>query len=129
MGWKAEIDAAAKRTNGHLVKTPVLTVNGFGLSYPVQMKLEQLQHTGSFKARGAFNTLLSLPVPKAGLVAVSFPVSESRSSSMQLAHNPTSSRLATLGASSRPKSEAPSRNISGLCSRIKSQIVEVNKST
>ena len=35
------------------------------------MKLEQLQHTGTFKARGAFNTLLSGPVPQAGIVAAS----------------------------------------------------------
>ena len=71
MDWKTQIKAAAKRTLGHLVKTPVLQVNGFGLSHPVEMKLEQMQHTGSFKARGAFNTLLSGPVPEAGLVAAS----------------------------------------------------------
>ena len=41
------------------------------LGYPVEMKLEQMQHTGSFKARGAFNTLLSSDVPKAGVVAAS----------------------------------------------------------
>ncbi|MEY8840178.1 serine/threonine dehydratase, partial [Cribrihabitans sp. XS_ASV171] len=39
--------------------------------YPVEMKLEQLQHTGSFKARGAFNTLLASDVPDAGIVAAS----------------------------------------------------------
>jgi len=71
MDWKAQIEAAAARTEGHLVKTPVLTVKGFGLSYPIEMKLEQMQHTGSFKARGAFNTMLSAEVPKAGLVAAS----------------------------------------------------------
>jgi len=71
MGWKAEINAAATRTQGHLVKTPVLMVHGFGLSFPVEMKLEQMQHTGSFKARGAFNTMLSTSVPGAGLVAAS----------------------------------------------------------
>jgi len=71
MDWKSQIKAAAERINGHLVKTPVLNVHGFGLSHPVAMKLEQIQHTGSFKARGAFNTLLSTPVPEAGLVAAS----------------------------------------------------------
>lgn len=71
MDWKSQIKAAAERINGHLVKTPVLNVHGFGLSHPVEMKLEQIQHTGSFKARGAFNTLLSTPVPEAGLVAAS----------------------------------------------------------
>lgn len=69
--WKTEISAATGRVDGHIVKTPVMRVNGFGLPYGIEMKLEQLQHTGSFKARGAFNTLLSQKVPKAGLVAAS----------------------------------------------------------
>ena len=71
MNWKSQIKAAADRTSGHLVKTPVMTVDGFGLSHPIELKLEQMQHTGSFKARGAFNTLLSETVPTAGLVAAS----------------------------------------------------------
>jgi threonine dehydratase len=71
LDWKTEIEAAAIRTAGHLVKTPVMTVDGFGLSHPIEIKLEQMQHTGSFKARGAFNTLLSQTVPAAGLVAAS----------------------------------------------------------
>jgi threonine dehydratase len=45
--------------------------DSFGLGYPIEMKLEHLQHTGSFKARGAFNSLLSEPVPEAGIVAAS----------------------------------------------------------
>lgn len=69
--WKAEIEAAAERIAPHVVKTPVVTVQGFGLGYPVEMKLEQLQHTGTFKARGAFNTLLASDVPAAGVVAAS----------------------------------------------------------
>ncbi|WP_372570687.1 threonine/serine dehydratase [Ruegeria jejuensis] len=71
MGWTQEIEAAADRIAGHVVETPVVTFKGFGLDYPVEMKLEQLQHTGSFKARGAFNTLLSSDVPAAGVVAAS----------------------------------------------------------
>ncbi|MDQ2094891.1 threonine/serine dehydratase [Rhodalgimonas zhirmunskyi] len=71
MDWQAEIEAARTRIAGHVVETPVLTVKGFGLSYPVEMKLEQVQHTGSFKARGAFNTLLSSQVPEGGVVAAS----------------------------------------------------------
>ena len=35
------------------------------------LKLEQLQHSGSFKARGAFANLLLRPVPEAGVVAAS----------------------------------------------------------
>ncbi|GAA6180614.1 threonine/serine dehydratase [Shimia sp. NS0008-38b] len=72
MDWKSEITTAAERIKGHVQRTPVVTVQrGFGLAYPIQMKLEQLQHTGTFKARGAFNTLLSQNVPSAGLVAAS----------------------------------------------------------
>ena len=72
MDWSAEIAAAAERIKGHVLRTPVMTVeHGFGLDFPVQMKLEQMQHTGTFKARGAFNTLLSSDVPEAGLVAAS----------------------------------------------------------
>jgi threonine dehydratase len=37
----------------------------------VEVKLENTQVTGTFKARGAFNSLLAGPVPKAGIVAAS----------------------------------------------------------
>ncbi len=72
MDWTAEISAAAERIKDHIVRTPVMVVdNGFGLDISIEMKLEQIQHTGTFKARGAFNTLLSQEVPEAGLVAAS----------------------------------------------------------
>ncbi len=71
MDWKSEISAAAARIKGHAVRTPVLNFDGFGLDRPIEMKLEQMQRTGSFKARGAFNTLLSSNVPASGLVAAS----------------------------------------------------------
>lgn len=71
MNWKPDIEAAAARITGYIVQTPVFKSSGFGRSYPVELKLEHTQHTGSFKARGAFNTMLSRPVPKAGLVAAS----------------------------------------------------------
>lgn len=71
MDWKSEIEAAGARIAGHVRRTPVLQTRGFGLDAPIEMKLEQMQYTGSFKARGAFNTLLSGPVPDAGLVAAS----------------------------------------------------------
>jgi threonine dehydratase len=38
---------------------------------PIVFKLELLQHTGSFKPRGALASLLSRPVPAAGVVAAS----------------------------------------------------------
>ena len=44
----------------------------FGLEPgPLVLKLEQLQHSGSFKARGAFANLLLRPMPGAGVVAAS----------------------------------------------------------
>src|ERR1700752_5503358 len=44
----------------------------FGLPpSPVTFKLEMLQHSGSFKARGAFANLLLRKVPAAGAVAAS----------------------------------------------------------
>ena len=71
MDWKAEIETAWARVKPHVRRTPVVEADGFALGFPVALKLEQMQHTGSFKARGAFNTLLSMEVPEAGLVAAS----------------------------------------------------------
>ena len=53
----------------HVVRTPVMQTDVFGPS--LALKLEHIQHTGSFKARGAMNSLLSMNVPKSGLVAAS----------------------------------------------------------
>lgn len=69
--WQERIAAAAARIAGQVVETPVLTADAFGLGYPVALKLEQMQHAGSFKARGAFATLTAGPVPEAGVVAAS----------------------------------------------------------
>jgi threonine dehydratase len=58
----------------HVRRTPVITVDlaDFGLpSGPLLLKLEQLQHSGSFKARGAFANLLLQEIPAAGVVAAS----------------------------------------------------------
>lgn len=71
MNWQQTVDEAAARLTGYIVHTPVARLDGFGLGYPVEFKLEHMQHTGSFKARGAFNTLLQGPVPEAGIVAAS----------------------------------------------------------
>lgn len=70
MNWKDEIDAAATRIAGKVVRTPVMVSDALW-SHPVELKLEQLQHTGSFKARGAFNTLAAVAVPDGGVVAAS----------------------------------------------------------
>ncbi len=71
MQWTAQINDATARIAPYVRRTPVARLSGFGLPYPVEMKFEHMQLTGSFKARGAFNTLLSTPIPKAGLVAAS----------------------------------------------------------
>jgi threonine dehydratase len=58
----------------HIRRTPLIEVDAadFGLSgQPLVFKLELLQHTGSFKPRGALASLLSCPVPPAGVVAAS----------------------------------------------------------
>ncbi|MFJ9117026.1 threonine/serine dehydratase [Streptomyces sp. NPDC102394] len=71
----SEIEAAAERIAGHVVRTPTLPSPGLSglLGAPVTVKLELLQRTGSFKARGATAKLLSLGEPEraAGVVAVS----------------------------------------------------------
>ena len=54
--------------------TPVVEVSGadFGLPpFPLTLKLELMQHAGSFKTRGAFTHLLTRNVPAAGVVAAS----------------------------------------------------------
>ena len=69
---RAEIEAAHARIAPRIRRTPVWTLPGaFGHQGPVSLKLEFLQHAGSFKTRGAFNTLLSRPVPAAGVAAAS----------------------------------------------------------
>ncbi|MFD5658770.1 threonine/serine dehydratase [Streptomyces hirsutus] len=71
----AEIEAAAGRIAGHVVRTPTVPSPGLSalLGAPVTAKLELLQRTGSFKARGAVAKLLSLSEAEraAGVVAVS----------------------------------------------------------
>src|SRR5918994_2682786 len=69
----ADVEAAFERTSGYVRSTPVVEVEAAALdtSGRVVVKLEQLQHTGSFKPRGAFNRILSQPLPRAGVVAAS----------------------------------------------------------
>lgn len=71
MDWISEIEAAVVRIDGHARKTAVTSLDLSGLGGPIEVKLEFTQHTGSFKARGAFNTLLSADVPAGGVVAAS----------------------------------------------------------
>ncbi|WP_428484330.1 threonine/serine dehydratase [Rhodopila sp.] len=71
------IAAASVRIAGYVRHTPVLRITGADLglqdrgSVPVALKLELLQHAGSFKPRGAFNRLLSTKISAAGVIAAS----------------------------------------------------------
>jgi threonine dehydratase len=68
------VAALAVRLRPYLRLTPVLEVEGADLGRPgvsLFLKLEHLQHAGSFKARGAFANLLLREVPPAGVVAAS----------------------------------------------------------
>jgi threonine dehydratase len=68
------IAATAALIRPHVRTTPVIEVGSadFGRAgFTVVLKLESLQHAGSFKTRGAFANLLGRPVPAAGVVAAS----------------------------------------------------------
>ena len=70
----ATIAQCEKLIRPYVRRTPVVEVDGgeFGLpAHTLTLKLELLQHSGSFKARGAFANLLTRDVPKAGVVAAS----------------------------------------------------------
>ena len=67
---RGAVEAAARRIDGHVRRTPSVEV-----APGVWFKLELLQHSGSFKARGAFNRILAAreagELPAAGVVAAS----------------------------------------------------------
>jgi threonine dehydratase len=71
---RERIAAAERVIRPYVRHTPIIEVNAveFGLA-PCRLiiKLEQLQHSGSFKVRGAFANLLLREVPEAGVVAAS----------------------------------------------------------
>ena len=70
---RSDIDAAAGRIAGHVRVTPVLELprGALGGDWVPVLKLEFMQHAGSFKSRGAFNNLLSRAVTPAGVSAAS----------------------------------------------------------
>ncbi len=68
------IRQAEKLIRPHIRRTPVIEVDAadFGLQCArLWLKLELLQHTGSFKPRGAFTNLLMREVPPVGVAAAS----------------------------------------------------------
>jgi threonine dehydratase len=72
---REQIATAHRLVQPYIRRTPVIEVDSsdFGLAPSVRLwlKLELMQHTGSFKPRGAFTNLLQRQVPVAGVVAAS----------------------------------------------------------
>lgn len=68
---RENIAKAAHRIAPFIRRTPVMEVMVAGVTQPVTLKLELLQHSGSFKARGAFNTLAQAEVGSAGVATAS----------------------------------------------------------
>src|SRR5258705_9127100 len=68
------IAAMEPRIRPYIRRTPVIEVNAADFGLPearLVLKLELLQHAGSFKPRGAFANLLTREVPAVGIVAAS----------------------------------------------------------
>lgn len=71
---RTAIAANYPRIAPYIRRTPVMAVAGSDFGLPIgqlQLKLELLQHSGSFKPRGAFTGLLARPLPAVGVVAAS----------------------------------------------------------
>ena len=71
---RREIAAVREVIRPYVRVTPVVEVRGgdFGIAdVPIVLKLELVQHSGSFKARGAFTNLLTRKIPSVGVVAAS----------------------------------------------------------
>lgn len=71
---RAAVEAAETVIRPHIRRTPVIEVAAadFGLGgAPITFKLEFLQHSGTFKARGAFTHMLTRAGAEAGVVAAS----------------------------------------------------------
>ena len=70
---RSDVVAAWARIKSHVRRTPVIELpTGLpGVPYPLAVKLEQLQVSGTFKGRGAFHKLLSSAVPPSGVIAAS----------------------------------------------------------
>ena len=67
------IEEAAARVGSRVRLTPTIEIEpgAFDNDAPITLKLELLQHTGSFKPRGAFNRVLASVVPDSGVIAAS----------------------------------------------------------
>ena len=70
---RADVEWAYDRIRARVRRTPVVTLEPGAFDVPghLVLKLELLQHTGSFKPRGAFNRMLAAEVGDAGVIAAS----------------------------------------------------------
>ena len=71
---RAAIEKTYAVIRPHVRRTPVLETSGADLGlppFPLALKLELFQHSGSFKTRGAFTNLITRSIPAAGVVAAS----------------------------------------------------------
>ncbi len=76
--FRADTERAQARIQAYVRKTPCMRLSSqelahnFGITqeFDLWLKLEQLQHAGSFKARGMFNRMLSVQVPDIGVTTV-----------------------------------------------------------
>ncbi|HEY7477311.1 MAG TPA: threonine/serine dehydratase [Actinomycetota bacterium] len=68
-----DVDTAAETIAPYVRRTPVIELEpgAFGLAGGALLKLELLQHTGSFKPRGAFNRILTADIDESGVLAAS----------------------------------------------------------
>jgi threonine dehydratase len=70
----AQISAVATRIAPYVRRTPLVWVDGAEFALPgirIAFKCEYMQHSGSFKARGAFCNMLTRQAPPAGVLAAS----------------------------------------------------------
>lgn len=72
---REQIAVTEQIIRSHIRRTPTVEIDtadfGLGRSARLTLKLELLQHAGSFKTRGAFANLLTRSVPAAGVAAAS----------------------------------------------------------
>src|SRR4026207_781811 len=104
----ADIEAAAKRLAGVAVRTPLINapVLDEAIGARVFLKAETLQRTGSFKFRGGYNKISSIPKDRraAGVVAYS---SGNHAQGVAAAARLLGKRATTLMPAERPQPPPP----------------------
>ncbi|MEP6759653.1 MAG: threonine/serine dehydratase [Actinomycetota bacterium] len=68
-----DVETANQRIEPYVRRTPVIELEpgAFDADASLTLKLELLQHTGSFKPRGAFNRMLTADIDASGVLAAS----------------------------------------------------------